>query len=89
MGVLISSQTAAKRSEPFYVEAAIPRGFIQKGLSGAEAITLEVLTSDGSYTSTGPSNSLTVSVPTITINATGWYTWNKPITASATFVDQI
>jgi len=89
MGVLISSQTAAKRSEPFYVEAAIPRGFIQKGLSGAEAITLEVMTSDGSWTSTGSADSLTVANPSKTINATGWYTWDKPITASATFVDQI
>ena len=89
MGGLISSQTAAKRSEPFFVEAGVSRGFLQKGLSGAEAVTLEVMTSDGSWSSTGSANSLTVSDPSRTINATGWYTWNKPVTVAATLVDSI
>lgn len=90
MGVIITAQTAAAVSEPFYVELGAKKGFISVGLAGAEEVTLQYKASSGAWVNT--SSKMTATAPDVRVEATTLepvYRWSKPITGSAVFVDSI
>jgi len=90
MGVIITAQTAAAVSEPFYVEPGVAKGFISIGLAGAEEVILQYKASSGSWVPT--SSKMTATAPDIRVESTTLepvYRWSKPVTAAAVFVDSI
>jgi len=90
MGVLITAQTTAAFSEPFYVEPGVKKGFISVGLAGSEEVTLQYKASSGAWVNT--SSKMTYANPDIMVESTTLepvYRWSKPPTSAAVFVDSI
>lgn len=84
MQIYIEPTTAAKISNPFYVDRKESVGVSAVGLAGVEQMTLQRHVATGNFVDlTEATAVLSVAQPNIRIEASGLYRISKPVTAGA------